>query len=98
AVGLEPPIEHPLRLLFLGGDKADGLLVKPRRHGIGLNGGFKAPAVLLAGDFANFCVGSRHFYLIAAKQLTLNIGWLVRLEAGSKKTFLDNPSATKRRL
>jgi hypothetical protein len=36
-VGLQTPLEHPLRLLLLPGDEPDHVLVEAARHGVGLD-------------------------------------------------------------
>jgi hypothetical protein len=45
AEGLQPPLEHPLRLVLLGGDEADGVLGEAGGGSVGLDLGDEAVLV-----------------------------------------------------
>ena len=51
AVGLEPPVEHPVRLVLAGRDEADDVLVQPLRGRLHLDLGF--PAMLVLAEIAD---------------------------------------------
>src|SRR6185312_13903851 len=51
-VGAHPPVEQPARLVLLGGDEGDDLLVEARRRALALDVGDKAVFVALARDLA----------------------------------------------
>src|SRR5690348_13908125 len=49
AIGFKPPIEHELRLVFAGGNQANGLFVETGRYGIGIYIGDESPLIFLSG-------------------------------------------------
>src|SRR5262245_10753749 len=58
-VSIEPPLEHELRFVLLGGDQPDYVLVQPGRHRIGFDVGHEAPLVFAIDERLNcFTLGS----------------------------------------
>ena len=57
AVGLQPPLQHPLGLVLLRADEADDVLVQPLRGLLALDVRDEAVGVLLLGDLAEDIVG-----------------------------------------
>jgi hypothetical protein len=52
-IGLEPPVEQPVRLALLVGDEPDDVLVEALGRGLGLDVGHEAVLVALVGDLLN---------------------------------------------
>ena len=56
-ISLEPPVEHPLRLVLLGGDEADGVFGQALGREVGLDVRAEAPLIILGDRLAEFGVG-----------------------------------------
>ena len=66
-VGLQPPLGHPLRLVLLGRDEADDVLVQSLRREVGLDVGREAVFVLVdveRPDLRDRLLNSRHQTLL----------------------------------
>ena len=60
-VGLQSPLEQPVRLLLLLGDRSDGLLAQPTRDLVGFDIAHEAVLVLLRGELLDRLRGCAHF-------------------------------------
>ncbi len=66
--GLEAPLQHPVRLLFLRGDEPDDVFVEAEGSVVGFDVGDEAVLVLLPGDFLNFQI-AHSFFISSRKRL-----------------------------
>ena len=89
-VGEQAPFQHPVRLLLLGRDEADGIFGKALRRLFGLDLRLKPVLVLVDVDQAHLLDGllyGRHLVPSAAVSRTAGwIWWLIRLR---RSTFVE---------
>ncbi len=56
-IGVEPPIQHPLRLILFGRDETDGVFVEPLGSLLGFDDGLEPILILVDVDAANLLDG-----------------------------------------